>query len=287
VPALQALGPNHKDYPVRLNDLAEPPKSLYVRGSIGEGPCVAIVGSRRADRFGLRFAHELAADLARAEVTVISGGARGIDQAAHWGAIEGGYRTIMVLGCGLDVDYPKGTGELRRKTIERGAVISELPPDAKPHPGHFPRRNRIVAALTQAVVVVQAGQRSGALITARLARELGREVFAVPGRPRDELTRGTHDLLRRGASMCEGAGDVLEKLGFDVADTGQGLRRESRITNLTGLPAAVARALRRGPASAEELARGLERPVGELMATLLHLEVDGVVVNVGGSYELR
>lgn len=287
MPAPRALEPDHEDFSDRLNDLADPPKCLFVDGVLGHGPRVAIVGSRKADRFGVQFAHDLAADLARVGVTIVSGGARGIDQAAHVGALDGGHRTIMVLGCGHDIDYPKGSATLRRRVAESGAVVSELPADAKPHPGHFPKRNRIVAALSGAVVVVQAGARSGALITARLARELDRAVLAVPGRPGDALTRGTHGLLRDGALMAEGAEDVLKSIGLSETDSRQGLRGQVRIANLTGLSAAVARELRRGAASADELARTLDCSVSELMTTLTRLEVDGVVTNLGGCFELR
>ena len=197
------LLPLQHGYPRRLRDLTDPPEALHVLGAIPDGPSVALVGSREADRQGTAFASELAADLAGHGVTVVSGGARGIDQAAHWGAIEGGGATVVVLGCGLAVDYPKGSAELREAAAASGAVVTELEADVPPRPGNFPRRNRIVAALSDAIVVVQAAARSGALSTARLGRELGRPLLAVPGLPGAPLSAGTHGLLREGAILAE------------------------------------------------------------------------------------
>jgi DNA processing protein len=285
MPAEQALAPGHIKFPTRLNDLDDLPKELHVQGEVPEGPAVAIVGSRAADRQGLRFAYRLASDLGREGVTVVSGGAQGIDQAAHRGALDGGGKTVIVLGCGLNIDYPRGSRELRERAAESGAVVSELESDAKPRPVHFPKRNRIVAALSQAVVVIQAAEKSGALITARLGRALDRIVMAVPGIPGAELTRGTHGLLKDGALLVDGMDDVLEAIG--LARRGEeGLRVSSRIATLSGLQAAVAKWLSEGPATVDELSRGLEKPVGDVLTTLVQLEVDGVVAGCGGNYEL-
>lgn len=273
-----------EEYPRRLDDLKDPPTLLRVWGEVPSGEAVAIVGSRAADRQGLRVARELSSQLAAVGVTVVSGGARGVDQAAHLGALEGGGGTVMVLGCGLDVEYPRGSTELRRRVAESGAVVSELPDDAKPRPGHFPRRNRIVAALAQATVVVQAGERSGALVTARLARGLGRPVLAVPGQPAAALTRGTHSLLKSGALLVDDVDDILRAIGREPERTGAEAQAPWH-AHLSGFQAAVARFLDAGPASVDEMARGLERPVGEVMATLVELEMDGLVASRGGCFE--
>jgi DNA processing protein len=214
-------------------------------------------------------------------VTVLSGGARGIDQAAHLGALDAGGVTVMVLGCGLAVDYPKGSWELRQRVAESGAVISELPPDAPPRPSQFPRRNRIAAALVDAVLVVQAGERSGALVTARLAQELGRKILAVPGMPGTPLTRGTHGLLRQGALLAESSRDVMTAIGLEAADAPPG----EPPPRLRGVAAKVVRLLDGGPTSAEEVARAIDRPVGEALALLVELELEGLVSCQAGCYE--
>jgi DNA processing protein len=264
--------------------LAEPPRRLHVLGTLPAGPAVAVVGARAADRQGLRVARELASDLARAGVAVVSGGANGIDKAAHLGALEGGGATVMVLGCGLEVEYPAGSLELRARVAASGAVVSELEPLEKPRPLHFPRRNRIVAALSDAVVVVQAGERSGALVTARMGRALGLEVLAVPGTPNAPLTRGTHGLLRSGALLAEGAADVLTAMGLGPMSVRSGEARP-RGVRLSGVNAEIVDWLSGGPASTDDLARGLNRHVSEILAALVELEVDGIVACSGGNYE--
>lgn len=202
-------------YPALLSRIDDPPSLLFVRGEIR--PCdslaVAIVGARHATPYGLRVAEQLAGSLARAGYTVVSGLARGIDAAAHSGAIKAGGRTIAVLGSGVLSVYPPEHEGLAEDVIAAGALISEAPPLAEPHRGAFPQRNRIVSGLSLGTIVVQASERSGALITARLAGEQGREVFAVPGPVDCRVSRGCHALLRDGAKLVESVDDVLEELG--------------------------------------------------------------------------
>ena len=188
-------------WPARLEHLHEPPEQLWWRGPLWPPPAatVAVVGARAATIGGSEVARDLCRELAAAGVLVISGLARGIDAAAHRGALEGGGRTLAVLGCGVDVCYPKGHEQLLEAVCEAGAVISEDPPGTEPEPWRFPRRNRLIAALALAVVVVEAGERSGALSTARHAADLGREVLAVPGSVRSPQSRGTTRLIRDGA----------------------------------------------------------------------------------------
>jgi len=274
------------DYPARLVDLSDPPEELHVLGTIPEGPAVSIVGSRAADRGGITFASRLAFDLAEQGVTIVSGGARGIDQAAHSGALDAGGRTVIVLGCGLDVDYPKGSGPLRVRAASAGAVVTELDDGTPPLPGHFPRRNRIVAALADAVIVVQAGARSGALSTARRAQDIGRPVLAVPGTPGAALTRGTHGLIKRGALLTEGPEDVLAAMGRNLFPQRRLITHpEAPVPCLSGLPAAVHESLLGVPASADELARSVDQPVGDVLAALVDLELRGLVRSQGGCYE--
>lgn len=205
----------HDGYPPLLGRIADPPSLLFVRGSIE--PCdalaIAIVGSRHATAYGRRVAWQLAGGLARAGYTIVSGLARGIDAAAHRGALDAGGRTLAVLGSGVLNVYPPEHADLAVEVTARGALIGEAPPLAAPARGCFPQRNRIVSGLALGVVVVEAADHSGALITARLAGEQGREVFAVPGPIDSRMSRGCHALLRDGARLVQGIDDVLEELG--------------------------------------------------------------------------
>jgi len=203
------------DYPRLLATIPDPPPILFVRGAFAPADAlsVAIVGSRHANAYGRRITEQLAGGLVRAGYTVTSGLARGIDAAAHCGAIASGGRTIAVLGSGVLNVYPPEHDQLALEVIAHGALISESPPLSSPHAGAFPQRNRIVAGLSLGTVVVQAADRSGALITARLAAEQGREVFAVPGPVDCRLSQGCHGLIRDGARLVGTVDDILEELG--------------------------------------------------------------------------
>jgi|HubBroStandDraft_3_1064219.scaffolds.fasta_scaffold29081_3 DNA processing protein len=204
------------DYPPPLRELALPPPVLAVRGELPAQPAVALVGSRHPDAYGLAVASLFAHALASAGVTVVSGFARGIDAAAHRAAISAGGagRTIAVLGCGLGVAYPRGHGRLGEEITARGALVSEFPCGLPPLPRHFPIRNRVIAALARATLVVQATLRSGSLSTAYHALDLGREVYAVPGPIFDELAAGTNALIHDGAALARHPDDLLEPLGL-------------------------------------------------------------------------
>ena len=212
---VQVIPAHSPGYPGLLGRIDDPPELLFVRGTLE--PCdalaVAIVGARHATPYGSRVAHQLAAGLARAGYTVVSGLARGIDAAAHRGALDAGGRTIAVLGTGVLNIYPPEHGDLAVEAIHHGAVVSEAPPYAEASRGVFPQRNRIVSGLSLGTVVVQASERSGALITARLAGEQGREVFAVPGAIDCRMSRGCHALIRDGAKLVESVDDILDELG--------------------------------------------------------------------------
>jgi DNA processing protein len=187
---------------------------LWVRGELlpDDALAIAIVGTRRATPYGLATAERLAADLAARGVTVVSGLARGIDSAAHRGALEAGGRTIAVLGCGIDVVYPPENRALMDAIAQRGAIVSQFPPGTPPLAGYFPARNRTLAGLALGVVVVEAAERSGALITAGFAGDLGREVFAVPGKTSSAMSRGPHGLIRDGATLVRDWTDVVQEL---------------------------------------------------------------------------
>jgi DNA processing protein len=211
--------PGNPAYPSQLAAIPAAPECLWIRGDIGRLPnsttrAVAVVGSRAASRDGLELAAGIAGDLARAGVTIVSGLARGIDGAAHAAALDAAGTTVAVLGSGLDRVYPPEHVALAARIAEAGAVVSEFPPAMAPHAGCFPRRNRVISGLCQAVVIVEAPEKSGALITASAALDQGREVMVVPGRVAGGRNRGGHLLIRDGAKLVESAVDILEEMGW-------------------------------------------------------------------------
>jgi DNA processing protein len=207
------------DYPANLRQIADPPPYLFVRGParLHEPGCLAIVGARAASDAGLRMAHRLGMELAAKGFTVVSGLARGVDGAAHQGALDGGGRTIAVMGCGIDVIYPPEHRKLAETIVEGGgAVVSELPLGTQPMAENFPTRNRILSGLCLGVVIVEAAEKSGSLITARMALEQNRQVFAVPGSPLTGKTRGSNRLIRDGAKLVECVEDVIEEIAPQI-----------------------------------------------------------------------
>jgi DNA processing protein len=201
-------------YPVRLTEIPDPPPVLWIKGILDEMDkfSVGLVGSRKASPAGMAAARNLGRDGAARGVTIVSGLARGIDAEAHWGALEAGGRTLAVLGCGLDWVYPRENALLHERIPKAGALVSELPPDSPPRPVNFPRRNRVLAGLSLAVVVVEAGPRSGALIPARLGLELNREVMALPGPAGADHAQGGNRLIKSGAALVENMDEVLAEI---------------------------------------------------------------------------
>jgi len=261
------IGRREDGYPPRLELLPDPPASLRVIGRLPEEPLVAIVGAREADSAMCRFAASLARDLAGRGLAVISGGALGIDTAAHEGCLQGGGRTVAVLGSGFHHPYPAGNIPLFRRIAAEGALISEFPDETPPDRWTFPRRNRIVAALSLAVVVVQAAERSGALITAKAARAVGVPVGAVPGSPADARSRGCNGLIRGGAALVEDAADVLGLI--------DGGGRDGQL----GLPSVVSRGKQSTPDVRERLGPGERMILDRLGATAVH--IDDLVAGTG------
>jgi DNA processing protein len=209
---------NDTDYPALLLNLPDPPPVLYCNGSLERDLChIAVVGSRRATAYGKAVTHRLCRDLSTSGVSIVSGMALGIDTAAHLGALNAGGSTVAVLGSGLNRIYPPENRSLFARIAQNGAVLSEFSLDAAPEPHHFPQRNRIISGMALGTVVVEAARRSGSLITARLAAEQGREVYAVPGSIHAPTTRGTHELIRQGAKLIETAQDVIEEILPQVA----------------------------------------------------------------------
>jgi DNA processing protein len=273
------LVPGDRDYPPALAHTADPPLGLFVRGELRPGPVVAVVGSRRATPYGRQVARALGEELARAGVIVASGMARGIDAAAHEGALAAGGPTWAVWGAGPDNVYPPEHRELALAIATHGALITEYLPGAEPRKHHFPERNRVLAGLASAVVVVEAAARSGALITARLALDEGREVLAVPGSILSELSVGPNTLLRLGARPLLTPRDVLEAIGCEPPPDAAGDVGAHPL--LDHLPAGER-------ASTDELATRSGMSVSEIHAALLDLELDGVVVRLAdGRFERR
>ncbi|MEO6797557.1 MAG: DNA-processing protein DprA [Candidatus Dormibacter sp.] len=205
------IGRGDGAYPALLTQIYDPPDHLYVDGTIPAGPMIAVVGSRRATPYGLRTAHQLARELSNAGVIVVSGLARGVDAAAHRGALEGRSPTVAVLATGIDRIYPPEHADLARAIAASGAVITEAEAGTPPLPSRFPPRNRIISGISLGVVVVEAAARSGALITARMALEADREVFCIPGSIENPLAAGPHRLLKDGAKLVQSVEDVLEE----------------------------------------------------------------------------
>lgn len=273
------VGRDDLDYPAFLRETFDPPPVLFVRGRLRahEGPTsVAIVGSRAATAAGRALARAMARELASSGATIVSGLARGIDTAAHKGAIDAGGRTVAVLGSGLDRPYPPENEPLTAAIAENGAVVSEFPLGTIPHPANFPRRNRVIAGWSRAVVVVEAAEKSGALGTARAALDEGREVFAVPGHPSQPTSVGCNRLIRAGALLVRGGADVAEEIGLAAVAPDAASGDD------------VLRALRGdAPSSLEELGRrsGLETPA--LLVRLTELELADKVRRLPGALFVR
>lgn len=283
-----------EDYPARLKAIHDPPPVLSVSGRLDEADhhAIAVVGTREATAVGLEVAQRLSRGLAEAGFTIVSGLARGIDGAAHRAALEAGGRTIAVLGCGIDRTYPAVHRSLRSRIEERGAVLSELPPGAQAHPYHFPKRNRIISGLSLGVVVVEAAPQSGSLITARLAAEQGREVFAVPGPILSEQSHGTNGLIKQGATLVETVEDVLEEVMAQCEPSFVARLRE-RLTStkrpvqsgtvpLEGDEARVYAALSAYPMHIDEVIAKTGLPAASVSSLLLALELKGAVRQLPG-----
>jgi DNA processing protein len=272
-----------RGFPRILLQLPDPPPLLYMRGDLKEvdDPAVAVVGSRRATEYGLEMAGRLASEIASAGVTIVSGLARGIDQEAHLGALEAGGRTLAFLGSGLDRIYPRESAKLAERISNAGAILSEFPLGTPPLAGNFPVRNRLISGVARGTLVVEAALASGSLITARMALEQGREVFAVPGNVTAGTARGSNQLIQQGAKLVMSGRDVLEEIpGVIVSDEapveceeGTGTAEQERI--LRHLPTAQ-------PVALEDLARVTEMEAGPLLAALLKLEMDDRVKQLAG-----
>jgi DNA processing protein len=272
-------------YPRLLREIPDPPPMLYVHGELeGLERPIAVVGSRHATAYGVDTTHRLCADLAAVGCTVVSGMAVGIDAAAHEGALAGGGRTVAVLGSGLAKVYPPQHRRLFDRIATRGAVVSEFPIDADPEAHHFPVRNRIISGMSLGTVVVEATRNSGSLITARLAAEQNREVFAVPGSVQSFKSTGTHTLIKEGAKLVENVQDILSELGYAAAPPDVRAVRSQTHPPLTAEETDVLGALGPYPLHIDELVRTLSIDAGTLSGILLHLELKGLITQQPGKF---
>ena len=269
-------------YPAWLRMVPDPPPVLWVRGdlSVLEQPSVAIVGSRGASQYAKTIARTLAAGLAHAGIVVTSGMARGVDAAAHTGCLDAGGRTIGVVGTGVDVIYPSEHAALTERVAQSGLLVSEFEPGERPYAWHFPRRNRIISGLSRAVVVVEASEKSGSLITARLALEQGREVMAVPGSVLYGRNRGAHALIKDGAMPVEDAADILDALGY------RGRAPEPAEGSAGVIEDALEKA---GPEGLDldSLSNATGMDAEALLAALTALEIDGRAARLTGALYVR
>lgn len=271
-------------YPGRLRPYGRMPETIFVRGRMPEDdrPSVAIVGARRSTSYGDKTARMFAKELAAAGVQIISGMAWGIDGIAHEGALEAGGDTYAVLGCGVDICYPSGHRSLYERLIREGGVLSEQPPGMPPKPGHFPARNRIISALSDLVLVVEAGEKSGALITADLALEQGKDVYAVPGRVGDVQSRGCLNLIRQGAGLADSPDIILDVLGV-----ARGGNREPAKILLAKEENIVYSWICLQPVSLEMLVQKTGMPAGKVLSILVSLELKGCIRQIQKNVYVR
>jgi DNA processing protein len=291
---------HESEYPFLLAEISSPPDRLYAQGRpLTDAPHVAIVGTRTPTRYGLDVARWVAGALASCGVVIVSGMARGIDAAAHRGALEAGGTTVAVLGTGIDVEYPKANRKLREAILESGTLVTEFEPGIGPYPSNFPTRNRIVAGMSLGVVVVESRLDGGGMITARLGADFGREVFAVPGPVHSPLAAGPHALINDGAKILTSPADVLEELGLrasgpasssasgdeeagtDPAAKGRGRRRLAPDEEL------IVKAMSAHPSLLDSIAAGARIPTPAASAVLARLELEGLVArHPGGRFAL-
>jgi DNA processing protein len=268
------------EYPSRLKEIFDYPPVLYVRGSLlpQDEWCLAVVGTRRATVYGRQATEEIVADLARNKITIVSGLAKGIDSIAHQTALEAGGRSIAIFGCGLDIVYPAENAALARNLIQHGAVISEHPLGTRPKADNFPRRNRIMSGMSLGVLVVEADETSGAMITAHLALEQNRDVFAVPGSILSPASRGTNHLIQEGAKLVRDYTDILEELNLTAVAHQMEIKELIPASDTESL---LLRQLSAEPTHIDEICRGSSLPISAVSSTLAMMELKGLVKQVG------
>lgn len=270
-----------EEYPLLLKEIPDPPPYFYLKGKLpAPALAIAVVGSRRATDYGLSTTKRLSQELAEQGITIVSGLASGVDAAAHRAALQVSGATIGILGCGIDVVYPKENRDLYAAMTEQGAIISEFPPGAEPEAPNFPRRNRIISGLSRGVLVVEAAEKSGSLITARFALEQGREVFAVPGNINFRASRGTNTLIKQGAKLVETVADIIGELPPEAERIP--LWAQKQRFNLTGEEESLCSLLSDSPLHIDELIVRSGLTAQSVSAMLLRLELQGAVVQLSG-----
>ena len=269
-------------YPSLLREIHDPPALLFMRGTWEPRDCIAVVGSRRASSSHLRFTRELCSELGAKGLTVVSGLARGIDTAAHQGALASNGKTIAVLGCGIDQVYPAENRRLFEQIAAQGGIVSEYPPGVPPLAHHFPVRNRIISGLSHGVLIVEASEKSGSLITAELALEQGREVFAVPGSVLSCNSRGVNQLLRQGAQLVTECRDILDVLWPEKAENQSPKPSRGAPLDLNPKEAGLLMLIDEHPSCLDEIVRKSGLTPSEVSATLLHLELAGLISRLPG-----
>ena len=271
-------------YPFRLKEIYEPPPVIYVRGSLTpeDDWSLAVVGTRRPTFYGREVSEQIVGDLARNRITIVSGLAKGIDATAHRAALDSGGRSIAVFGCSLDIVYPKEHVKLARQIMENGALISEFPLGTPPRRENFPLRNRIMSGLSLGTLVVEAGEVSGALITAGHALEQNREVFAIPGSVLSAVSRGTNRLIQEGAKLVRGANDILEELNLTMAVQHVEVKEIVPSTETESIILQILRNLSPEPTHIDEVGHQSRLPIATVSSALSMMELKGMVKQVGG-----
>jgi len=279
------------EYPPLLLQIPDPPPFLYVFGRLnGSIRNIAVVGSRNATRYGISTTRRLCHDLVKLKMTIASGMAVGIDSAAHQGALMGKGNTIAVLGSGLERVYPEQNRKLFHKIAQNGAVVSEFPLKTEPDAHNFPKRNRIISGISLGTVVVEATKRSGSLITARLAAEQNRDVFAVPGSIQSFKSTGTHTLIKQGAKLVEHAQDIMEELSHMISPVGKDKPTDDKTTRISQLSPEerlVFESLEPYPVHIDDIAKKLSIQPGRLSSILLQLELKGIAQQSPGKFFLK
>ena len=268
------------NYPSRLKEIYDYPPLLYIRGSLltEDEWCLAVVGTRRASVYGKQVTEEIVTDLAQSRITIVSGLAKGIDTIAHQSALAAGGRTIAVFACGLDIVYPAENAQLARDIIQQGALVSEYPLGAKPRAENFPRRNRIMSGLSLGILVTEAGESSGALITANMALEQNREVFAIPGSILSPASRGTNHLIQEGAKLVRDYTDIMEELNLMTVARQIEMREVLPASDTESL---LLKQLSAEPTHIDEVCRNSSLPTATVSSTLAMMELKGLVKQVG------
>jgi DNA processing protein len=277
---VQVLVCNMPDYPARLKEIYDYPPVLYYRGSLlpVDEWCIAVVGTRRATVYGKQITEEIVTDLARNKITIVSGLAKGIDTVAHRSALAAGGRSLAVFACGLDIVYPAENMGLSREIMENGALLSEYPPGTRPRAEYFPRRNRILSGLSLGVLVAEAGETSGAMITARMALEQNREVFAVPGSILSPVSRGTNGLIQEGAKLVRDYTDILEELNLRTVARQMEMKE---VLPATETETVLLRELSSEPTHIDEVCQRSGLPAATVSGTLAMMELKGIIKQVG------